>query len=323
MVLQKKIGKSSFKITIFLLLLFYTKVIYSQDEKIRVDTDLVLLPVTVMDWDGRYVTDLQKDDFQIFEDGVEQDISFFETVDKPFTILFLLDTSGSMKNYLPELASAANTFLDQLRPNNQFIAASFCDYTKILQNPANVEEIKKNVKIKLSVCGRETRLYEAVEFSLKYMKKIRGRKAIILFSDGLNSGGLVSDFRSYTTARDNLRDAEENDALIYTIRFGSFPLNPPSYANKEYYYKRIEEIDQYMKDLALKTGGRPFQIEDIANLEETFKMVADELGKQYGLGYYPNPLENGQKKQVRQIKVKVNKPNLAVRARSSYVIEKK
>ena len=179
------------------------------------------------------------------------------------------------------------------------------------------------MKIKLSVCGRETRLYEAVEFSLKYMKKIRGRKAIILFSDGLNSGGLVSDFRSYTTARDNLRDAEENDALIYTIRFGSFPLNPPSYANKEYYYKRIEEIDQYMKDLALKTGGRPFQVEDIANLEETFKMVADELGKQYGLGYYPKPLENGQKKQVRQIKVKVNKPNLAVRARSSYVIEKK
>jgi Ca-activated chloride channel family protein len=156
-------------------------------------------------------------------------------------------------------------------------------------------------------------VYEAVDFALKRMKKIKGRKAIILFSDGIGTGVTA-------TANGNLRDAEKQDALVYTVQFGTFPIEVPGYINKKYYFERIEEINGYMRNLARKTGGRHYQIKSISNLEETFGQVAEELRRQYGLGYYPRgQLEAGQR---RKIKVKVRLSKLVVRARDSYIVEK-
>lgn len=284
-----------------------------QDDVERVETNLITIPASVMDRAGRYITDLKKEDFQIFEDGVEQEIAIFAPVEQPFTILFMLDVSGSMIPHKEKLVGAANTFVDQLRPEDQLIAASFSDWVNVIFPATKISELRKGNKIKLRRDVIDsTLLYNAVDDALKRMAKVRGRKAIVLFSDGQGTGFSI-------TAKDNLRAAEEQGALIYTVQFGAPSAEPPGYVSRKYYFKRVEEINGYMRDLALKTGGRHYQIEDISELEKTFGLVADELRRQYSLGYYPKTkLEAGQR---RRIKVKVRVPNVAVQARDSYLVE--
>lgn len=309
------VKENKFSVVIFLLFLIlftFPKNNYAQEDIIRVNTDLVLIPVTVVDRNSRYITDLKKENFQIYEDGVEQEISSFESIEQPFTVFLLLDRSGSMSNHMEDLTLAANTFFSQLRPNDQIITATFADNVDLILKSTKVKDLKKVVKIRQRRGDSYTRLYDAVDYALKKMKKIRGRKVIILFSDGYGDG-IFSSFE------DNIRDVEENEAIFYTIQFNTFPKIAPDYVtDKKKYQKRIEIADNYMRDLAQITGGRSFSIENITNLEKTFAQVAKELGQQYSLGYYPK--QSGKVGERRQIKVKVNLPNVAVRARDSYFI---
>ncbi|HMG76328.1 MAG TPA: VWA domain-containing protein [Pyrinomonadaceae bacterium] len=283
----------------------------NQDDVIRVDTNLITIPATVMDRDARYITDLRKEDFEIFEDGVQQQVAFFASVEQPFTILFLLDTSGSMSYRIDDLIRAANTFVIQLRPNDQLMIVSFDEWSKVLVKPTMVSDLKEGIK--LSHTGDFTWLYDAVDHGLKRMRKVRGRKAIVVFSDGVNTG-------SSGTAKSTLRTAQEQEALIYTVQFDTYRRGPSRYGDDREYLKRVEKANIYMKDLAQKTGGRHYQIENISDLEKTFGLVADELRRHYSLGYYPKTkLEPGQQ---RQIKVRVRQPNLVVRARDSYTVSK-
>lgn len=287
----------------------------AQEDVIRVDTNLVSVPVTVLDRDGRYVINLKKEDFQIFEDGIEQEIEIFESTDEPFTVLLLLDNSGSMNNFIPQLINAANTFIQQLRPDDKLSVSTFSSGGAVnrLFKPTRVAELKTGIKIKPRVGDGTTTTFDAVDYALRKMKDITGRKAIVLFSDAELYG-------IYSSAKSNLRDAEEGESLIYTVKFGSFSYTHPNIGMDEKRYNDwIKEIDQYMNDLAVKTGGRPFKVENINNLPETFRMVVEELGRQYRLGYYIKETEK--KKKSRQIKVKVRKPNLVVRTRSGYDVE--
>jgi VWFA-related protein len=294
----------------------FSKISYAQDDVIRVKTNLVTIPATVLDRDGRFVTNLRKEDFQIFENGIEQEIALFEPVEKECTVLILLDVSGSMSYHLAELADSASIFVNQLRPDDQLITVSFGEDIELLTQRTKVKDLKKGIKLRPMSTYRNTMVYDAVEFALKKMKKIRGRKAIVLFSDGVGSGLSAS-------AKSNLRDAEEQESLIYTMQFTFSPPTPSGYVNTKKFNKWAATASNYMRDLAQKTGGRHYRIEDIADLDKTFGLVGDELGRQYSLGYYPKQLEAGQKRQVRQIKVKVHQPNLIVKARESYVVEAK
>lgn len=281
-----------------------------RDEIVRVDANLITVPTQVMDRDGRFITDLKKEDFQIFEDGIQQEISFFDPVEKPFTILFLLDVSGSMSSHLGQLAVAANTFMSQLRPDDKLIAISFCDEVQTISELASVRETKGIKQFKLRICGAHTYVYDAVHHALKRMRKIPRRKAIVLFSDGFSGN-------RYATAKSTLREAEEQDAMIYTIQFNTAPKELPRNASKKHFYETIETANNYMTGLAQKTGGRHYRVEDLSDLAKTFGSVADELRRQYSLGYYPKrPLSEGQR---RQITVKVRRPGVVVLARESYV----
>lgn len=309
-------------LSLVIILISVQQLIYGQDNKsvqeknqsqvdvIRVDSSLVTVPATVLDREGRYITNLKKEDFHVFENGIEQEMAVFEAIEQPFTVLLLLDRSGSMSNYMNDLARAANAFVGQLRPDDQIIAATFADNEDILVQVTKIKDLKKGIKIKQHSDDRNTMVYDAVDFALKKMKKIRGRKAIIVFSDGGGSG-------IFASAKSNLRDAEENEALIYTMQFNTFFKVVPSYLDKKTYYERVEVANKYMRDLAQATGGRNYQIENIADLEKTFGAVAEELRRQYTLGYYPKQLTAGRK----QIKVKVSQPNLVVKARDSYVVQ--
>lgn len=310
---QNRRKEFNYVVAVFILLFVYTvfsKTVYAQDEVIRIDTSLVTVPVTVLDREGRYVTNLKKEDFQIFENGVEQEIALYDSVEQPFTVLLLLDISGSMSYHLAELTQAANALVSQLRPDDQVSAASFADNLYVLLKPTKVGEVDKDIKIRQRPGDSFTRIYDAVDDALKKMKKIRGRKAIVLFSDGGGDG-------VFNSAKDNFRVAEEGETLIYTVQFNTFSLTPHPHANKERFYKAIEEANNYMRDLAQITGGRPYQIEKIADLEKTFDLIAKELGQQHRLGYYPK--QSGKKGERRQIKVKVTISNTAVRARDSYI----
>ena len=280
------------------------------NEVVRIDANLITVPTQVMDRDGRFITDLKKEHFQIFEDGVEQEIAFFDPVEEPFTILFLLDVSGSMGYYLEDLVLAANKFFGQLRPNDRIIAISFCEEVKTLTEVALVKEIKGIKQFKLRAChDTRTYVYDAVAHALKKMRKIPRRKAIVLFSAGFSSN-------RDATAKSTLRQAEEQEAVIYTIQFNTSHGKPPRYVSKDY-YETIKNANNYMAGLAQKTGGRHYRIEDLSDLAKTFASVADELRRQYTLGYYPKrPLSEGQR---RQITVKVRRTGVVVRARDSYV----
>jgi Ca-activated chloride channel homolog len=280
------------------------------DEVVRIDANLVTIQAQVMDRNGRFITNLERKDFQIFEDGVEQEVSFFSPVEEPFTILFLMDVSRGMDPYLPELAQAGNAFLSQLRPDESLIVVSFCDEIETRAELGLVKETRGVKKIKLRTCGKYTFVYDAVHYAVIQMKKIPGRKAIVLFSDGYSGD-------REATAKSTLREAEEQEALIYTLQFGAIPLKPASVVGSWVINKRIKTANDYMAGIAKKTGGRHYRVEDITDLKKTFGEVADELRRQYSLGYYPKiPLTQGQR---RQIRVSARRPNLVVRARDTYM----
>ena len=136
-----------------------------------------------------------------------------------------------------------------------------------------------------------TRLYDAVDFTLQALKPEPGRKAVILFTDGENTWGKA-------TMKSTLQEADESDVIIYALQYGDMP------------------PDKYLQQLADKTGGRYFKAGDVNTIRQSFAGVAEELRRQYMIGYYPK--EPSQPAQERKIKVKVNRKGVAVRARRSY-----
>jgi Ca-activated chloride channel family protein len=288
----------------------------ARDEVVRVDSNLVTIPATVMDREGRYITDLKKEDFQIFEDGIEQEVAFFAPVEQSFTIFLVLDLSSSMISHKENLARAVNGFVGLLHPNDQLITAKFFQNETSLDTliPATrASELHKAIKLKFREdADCYTLIYDVVDDALKRIQKVHGRKAIVLLSDGEGIG-------LFATAKSTLHKAEEQDALIYTVQFGTDHGEPRGGVPREVYYRRIEETNAYMRDLAKKTGGRYYQVETMTNTEP-FGQVVDELGHQYSLGYYPKiKPEAGQQ---RRIRVRVSMPDVVVRARDSYIVDK-
>lgn len=326
-----------------------------QDDVVRVDTGLVTIPVTVLDRDGRFITGLQKGNFQIFESGVEQEMAFFDRAEQPVTVLLLLDASGSMNDHLTELARSAAIFISQLKENDQIVIAKYSDEAdiKIVLEPTRKKDFRRIIPFQERTGDSFTTTFDAVEKGLKYLERFPGRKAMILFSDGELYG-------KRATAKSNLRYAEEQEALIYSIRFGQYPTHQPGYVsenlprpildvgfigdrdrsgNSEIISKRdleilgksavlspkeraelIEKVDAYMNGLADRTGGRSFKVDHVADLASAFRAVAGELGEQYIIGYAP--AIEGKDGERRRITVKVNVPNVAVRSRNEVIYKK-
>ena len=309
---------------------------------IRVSTTLVSIPVSVMDRDGRYVPNLLKDDFRIWEDGVEQDVAFFQSVDKPFSVVLMLDTSPSTQFRLEDIQDAAISFVNQLRADDNVMVVSFNDDIKVLCE-FTTDRSKLQRAIQKAKTDDGTRLYDAVDMVMnQQLARVQGRKAIVLFTDGVDTTSRRADYQS------NVMDAQELDALIYPVQYdtsrdmnagGGFP--PPrvdvwgqilggifggGIRRGGGYPPRggrgtgrgdYEVGDHYLQELANTTGGREYRADSLQNMSSAFANVAEELRRQYSIGYYPKrPPQAGQ---MRQIKVRAKQPNLAVRARESYI----
>ncbi len=321
-----------------------TREAVDESEVVRVETTLVTIPVSITDRDGRFIPDLTKEDFRIYEDGVEQDLAYFATVEKPFTVVFMLDTSSSVWNKLGKIRDAARAFVDQLRPEDQVMVVSFAGgVTTHCEPTGDRQKIRKAI----GDVGRglSTHLYDAMEqVFAKNLKRIKGRKAVVLFTDGVDASS------NHANYEDTVRAAEELDALIYSIRYDTYdpasdtgpatstrgprlpgilgrlpiPLPGPTIntggggsGSSRADYDRGA---RYLHDLADVTGGRFYEASrDLRDIDQTFSHIAAELRRQYSLGYYPQ--QKGRAGARRRIRVRVTRPDLAVRARDSYIYQ--
>jgi Ca-activated chloride channel homolog len=293
----------------------------TDDEVIKVDTNLVTIPVKVSDRGGRFIANLKKENFKVLEDDVEQEIAYFSNVEQPFTVALILDMSPSSTFKLAEIQAAANAFIAQLRPNDRVMIVSFAAEVNLLTDPTNNRETLKSA-IRQTKIEAGTSLYEAVDFVVNQkFKNIAGRKAVVLFSDGVDTTSIKAD------AKSNLDDVYELDALIYPIEYNTYkdvqkmhqkPVNPRGGqgTTAEDYRKGRE----YLNELASRTSGRLYRADNTANLAQAFSKIAGELRQTYSLGYYPNE-EKTEKK--RRLKVRVNQKGAVVRARDSYVAVKR
>ncbi len=298
------------------------------DDVVTVDTDLITIPVSVFDRNGLYIPGLSKDDFRIFEDGKEQEIAYFGTSDKPFTVILLIDTSPSTEYKIGEIHQAAAAFVDQLKPQDNVMVIEFAGNINVLTEATN-DRARIFKAIRKADWGNGTSLYDAVDHSLrKRLSKIEGRKAIVLFTDGVDTTSRKADYDS------TLDMAEESEALIFPIYYNTYfqqprntgggigwpggmggtIRNPVGQSAAEYALGK-----KYLDDLAMYTGGRVFRPESTpGGLTRAFEGIAEELRRQYNIGYIPR--DEGKPGQRKQIRVRVNRPNLVLRARDSYIV---
>jgi hypothetical protein len=183
-----------------------------QDETIKIDTNLVTVPVIASDRNNVYVHDLQKADFVLYEDGQQQEIVFFATVKEPFNVVLLLDTSASAQEKLGQIQLAAISFVNQLQPADQVKVISFDDTVSELSGFTNDRNELRRA-IDSSKSGEGTKLYDAVKLALNNLARRKGRKSIVLFTDGV-------DWRSDSTRyEDNIKMVEESGVIVYPIRY--------------------------------------------------------------------------------------------------------
>jgi hypothetical protein len=181
-------------------------------EKIITDTELVTVPLIATNRDNVYVTDLRQDEFKILEDGVPQEIAFFGKVAAPFHVVLMLDTSSSTKDHLRQIQQAAFTFVQQLQPVDRVKIISFDEKVQDLNEFTSDREILR-ASINRTRSGDGTKVYDAVELAMNTLRKIRGRKAIVLFSDGMDW------YSDHATFEGTVRFLDEEGVVFYPIRY--------------------------------------------------------------------------------------------------------
>jgi Mg-chelatase subunit ChlD len=181
-------------------------------ETLKIDTNLVTVPVIASSRAGQYITDLRKEEFKLSEDGVPQEIAFLATVNAPFYVVLLLDTSESTQDSLPLIRRAAISFLNQLGPRDRVKIISFDSKVRDLNDFTSDKTILRGA-IEKTVTGQGTRVYDAMQTALDMLRPIQQRKAIILFTDGVDWHSESSTFESTS------RDLDESGIIVYPIRF--------------------------------------------------------------------------------------------------------
>ncbi|HJQ69342.1 MAG TPA: VWA domain-containing protein [Blastocatellia bacterium] len=301
-----------------------------QDEEIRLETTLVQIPTVVRDKGGRYVLDLRKEDFIIYEDGLRQNVEFFGTVEEPFSVALLLDTSGSTASQLEFIKSSAIAFIDSLRPHDRVMVIGFNDSVEVKCEMTGNRDVLYSA-VKSLTPGEYTQVYEAVYTAVwERLRDLPGRKAVIMFSDGIDTAS------SEIVAEDTL-DAviESEDVIMYVIRYntrgdverklekkvvgGQFVEGGkgiPWDEKRRQLDEAYKEADEYLGQLAVLSGGIVEKADELIDLKTSFRRIADELRQQYLLGYYPS--KKGKADQDRKVDVIVMRPGLKVRTRPAY-----
>ena len=255
--------------------------------------NLVEVYAAVVDRDGRPVTGLRQQDFTVLEDGAPQTLSAFAEGDFPLSVAIAVDRSFSMRG--PELGNAraaANTFLSALRPIDQAMIVGVGSEVETLAPLSTDRARQQQIVAGLQPWGT-TGLYDAIIKSIDAIQAAKGRRALVLLSDG-------ADRYSEATAAQALDRARRSDVMVYPIALGR--TRPPLFG-----------------ELAALTGGRSFQPRDPPELADVMRTIAGELRHQYLLGYSPSRAIVAGDGQWRTITVRVSRPDVTVRARDGYL----
>jgi hypothetical protein len=181
-------------------------------EKLKIDTNLVTVPVIASSRTGTYIADLKKQEFKLSEDGVAQEIAFLASIDAPFHVVLMLDTSNSTEEKLPLIQHAAIAFLEQLAPKDRVKVISFDgelhDWNDFTSDKAALRSAISQTKT-----GNDTHVYDALQLALNSLRPIQGRKAIVIFTDGVDWHSDTSTFNS------TIKDLDESGVIVYPIRF--------------------------------------------------------------------------------------------------------
>lgn len=184
-----------------------------QDQAIKLEATLVTVPVIASDSDGRYIPDLRREDFSLHEDGVKQEIVFFATVNEPFHVVLMLDTSASTQEKLfGQIKRAATTFVEQLKPGDRMKVISFDDEVHDLCDFTN-DRAELGRAVDKTRPGHGTKLYDAVSLALRALRSVEGRKAIVMFTDGVDMYSVRARYE------DNIGAVEESGVIVYPIRY--------------------------------------------------------------------------------------------------------
>jgi VWFA-related protein len=327
-----------------------TPVTVDETGTIKMDTALVTIPVSVLDRDGRFVPFLKKRDFRVYEDGVEQYIENLTPVETPFHVALVLDTSNSTMFKFEDIQNAAFAFIKQLRDHDQVMVVSFdskvrfhCDFTN------DYDELRR--AIDETRTGGSTKLYEVVDKVVDRLAQVEGRKAIVLFTDGVDTASRRANYQN------TIEKVEESGALVYPIKYDTeddqngssapsprstpwpWPTPQPPNRRRWPFNQLVASIfpqwpgrspsgsggqssgeyrkaARYLQELATRSGGRLYEADTLYNVEQAFSNIAEELRHQYSLSYYPtNAKKDGA---YRRVKVRVEKPEMVVRAREGY-----
>jgi VWFA-related protein len=298
------------------------------EQTLKIDTTLVSVPVIVSDRQGRYIAGLKASDFTLYEDRVKQPIVFFADTEEPINVALLLDTSKSATWALDDIKKTAQDFVKQLRPQDRAMIVSFDRDTMALceltSDRKTLERAIGNAQI-----GERfgTKLRDAVNDVMKEeFRTVKGRKAIVLLTDGKDHGSEVAE-------QDLLESAAEADTLIYSVFYRSLPpwldrdrQSPrgrwgipgrgPRRAGR--IEERNEDAMDFLRRLSEVSAGRYFSSE-VSNLKQTFGQIVEELRHQYRLGFYAPDHPAGS---IHTIKVEVGiegaRPDIVVRSRRSY-----
>jgi Ca-activated chloride channel homolog len=314
---------------------------------IKMDTALVTIPASVIDRDGKFVPSLKKRDFRLYEDGVEQDIESLVSVEAPFHVVLVLDTSNSTTFKFNDIQDAAFAFIKQLRPDDQVMVVSFdskvrfhCDFTN------DYDALRQ--AIDETRTGGSTKLYEAVEKVVDRLEQIQGRKAVVLFTDGVDTASRRANYQN------TIDKVEESGALVYPIKYDTendqqggpspsaspWPWPTPHPPNRKRWpfdhlvahmfpqwpgrapsgagasSGEYRKAARYLQELADRSGGRLYEADTLYNVTQAFSNIAEELRHQYSLSYYPNNVKKDGA--YRRVKVRVEKSGMIVRARDGY-----
>lgn len=259
---------------------------------LRVDTNLVLVPITVTTPMNQIVTGMEKENFRIFEDKVEQEITYFASFDAPISIGLVFDASGSMGNKLNKSRQAAAAFFKTANPEDEFFLVQFNERPQlVVPFTRDVEEIQN--RLTFTQAKGRTALLDALYLAMQTLKKGRNpRKALLVISDGGDNSSRYTE----TEIRNLLKEA---DAQVYAI--GIFePIGSRG--------RTAEELagPGLLSDLAEMTGGRHFPVDNLNDLPDIAAKIGLELRNQYVLGYVSKNQNRDGK--YRRITVKLNQP---------------
>ncbi len=323
-------------------------------DMVQIDTKLVNVPAAVIDKQGRSIAGLDRENFQVFENGIAQEITYFAPVRQPISILLLIENGCTVGGFRPNFLKIADTIADEMGTEDRLALATICDDSplRFAFELTKKADLKRPIRYEPNLDVPFNFTYDSLQRSLGYMSQVKGPKAIILLSNGAMYGRDAS-------AKKILYLAEETDTSVYPIRFGDAPATFPEgyqafdmYRRSEYdptwtspenasstspqpikqtpilrlarpgkeTEKLVKQVREFFQALADKTGGRSFEFGSIDDLEKTTRFIVDELGQRYSLGYIPaDEPKNGER---RKIKVKVDVPDAVVRARTDVVYRK-